>query len=172
MLRLLRLVHKLLLFCVGNPCIYVYVCVCMCVCVCMFMCVWCVCVSVWLFCVHHSNGFRLETTRTLRYRFMFICQWERQTAKMDITPEPTSFCSTSGLTIHHGYERCLSCDVCSLAICNYISHKVKHVSGKTLNLTVIPCTNLYWCHQPCGCLTWLKTWCHQLCLKIWIPKLS
>ena len=28
-----------------------------------------------------------------------------------------------------------------------------------------PCTKLYWPHQPCGCLTWLKMWCHQLCLK-------
>ena len=31
----------------------------------------------------------------------------------------------------------------ALPFVNYISHIVKHVSGKTLNLTVIPCTNLY-----------------------------
>ena len=51
MLRLLRLVHKLLLFCVGNHCIYVYVCVCVCVCVCVYVCVVCVCLCDYFVCI-------------------------------------------------------------------------------------------------------------------------
>ena len=42
---------------------------------------------------------------------------------------------------------------------------LKLILGETLNLTLLPCTKLYWPHQPCSCLTWLKLSCHQLCLK-------
>ena len=52
----------------------------------------------------------------------------------------------------------------ALPFVNYMSHITKTSSGENQNLTILPCTKLSWPHQPC-CLTWLKIWGHQLCLK-------
>ena len=71
------------------------------------------------------------------------------------------------------YEGCLFCGVRGPAIFNLYKPLLKLVSGETLSLTLLPWPKLYWPpHQPCGCLVWLKMWCHRICLKKWTPNLS
>ena len=72
----------------------------------------------------------------------------------------------------YNYEGSSFCDVCP-AIRKLNMPQLKLVWGETLNLTLLICTQLYWHHEPCGHLRWLKMWCHKLCTWIdWIPKLS